>query len=192
MLPECRTRKAPREATTLARGGRGEVDGTQRRLLSGAALRWIGVLLFVLGGLLALAWHLWEEGLPERSPKAVGIIRAMVDLVRVTGDPPRPVSPPVTTFSRGEPIGAAGQWELVDIPGPRHVHAALFKIERERKTRVTVSEPLQILRRGFEGKSFFFVMQGQPPGDYEVRINLIDPNIANAFHEIVVRRFRVQ
>jgi hypothetical protein len=180
------------EARTLDQGGRDEVEGRHRRWLSGAALRWIAILLFAVGGLLAIAWHMWEEGLPERSPKTVGVIRATVDLVRVAGDPPRPVSPPVTAFSRGERIGAAGQWQVVDIPGPRHVHAALFKVERERKTFVTASEALQIPRRGFEGRSFLFVMQGQAPGEYELRINLLDPNIANTFHEIVAQLFRVQ
>ncbi len=183
----------PQEASTLGRGGRGGITGTHRRLLSGAGLAWTGVLLFGVGVLLALGWHLWEEGLPERSPRSLGVIRATVDLVRVDGEPPRPVSPPVGIFSRGERIGAAGEWEVVEIPGPREVRAAVRKVERERKIMVTASEPLRILRRGFQGRSFFFVLPGQPlRGEYEVSINLIDPNIADAFHEIVARRFRVE
>jgi len=160
--------------------------------LTGAGLVWTGILLFGAGGLLAIGWHVWEEGLPERSPKAPGTIRATLEIVKVTGDPPRAVRPAVEWLDPGERIGVAGRWQRIDIPGPRLVNVTLHKVERERGVAIATSENARLRRRGFEDTAFLFVLPGQALGEYEVRVNLVDPNVSTTVHEIARKRFRVQ
>jgi len=160
--------------------------------LTGARLVWTGILLFGAGGLLSLGWHLWEEGLPERSPKAPGAVRATLEIVKVTGDPPRALRPAVEWIERGERIGVGGRWERIDIPGPRLVNVTLHTVERERGVAIARSENVRLRRRGFEHTDFLFVLPGQAPGEYEVRVNLVDPNMFSTLHEIARKRLRVQ
>ena len=152
----------------------------------------MGVLLFGVGGLVAIGWHLWEEGLPERSPKTPGTVRATLEIVKVTGDPPRAVGPAVEWVDPGERIGVGGRWERIDIPGPRLVNATLHTVERERGVAVSTSGSIRLRRRGSEGMQFLFVLPGQPPGEYEVRVHIVDPNVSTTLHEITRKRFRVQ
>lgn len=163
-----------------------------RGWLTGAGLVWTGIVLFAAGGLVALGWHLWEEGLPERSPKTPGAIRATLEIVKVTGDPPRALRPAVEWIEPGERIGVVGKWERIDIPGPRLVNATLHTVGRERGVALARSEPVRIRRRGFVETNFLFIFPSQIAGEYEIRLNLVDPNVPTTLHEIARKRFRVQ
>jgi hypothetical protein len=159
---------------------------------AGRRLVWTGVLLFAAGGVIAGAWHFWEEGLPERSPKSVGTIEAKVEIVRVTGTPPREVRPPVEWIEPGGRIGVLAKLERIDIRGARFVNATLHTVGRERGVAIATSERMRIPRRGFEGTSILIVLPGQTAGEYEVRLNVIDPNTSSTLHEIATKRLRVQ
>ena len=141
---------------------------------------------------MALGWHLWEEGLPERSPKTPGVIRATLEIVKVTGDPPRALRPAVEWIEPGERIGVVGKWERIDIPGPRLVNATLHTVGRERGVALARSEPVRIRRRGLVETNFLFILPSQIAGEYEIRLNLVDPNVPTTLHEIARKRFRVQ
>jgi hypothetical protein len=159
---------------------------------AGRRLVWTGVLLFVAGGLIAGAWHVWEEGLPERSPKSPGTIVASVEIVRVTGTPAREVRPPVESIEPGQRIGVLAKLERIDIAGARFVNATLHTVGRERGVALATSDRVRIPRRGYEGSSVLMVLPGQTIGEYEVRLNLVDPNTSGTLHEIATKRLRVQ
>lgn len=161
-------------------------------MLTGTGLVWTGVLLFVIGGLVAVGWNLWEYGLPERPPKSPGTIRATLEIVEVAGDPPRAVRRVIDVVEEGRPIGVAGRWQHIDIPGPRLVNATLHRVGRGRGARVATSDTLRVPRRGFEDRTFLFVLAGQAAGEYEAALNLVDPNVPGMVHEIARKRFRVQ
>jgi len=160
--------------------------------LSGAGLVWTGILLFAAGGLVAVGWHFWEEGLPETSPKAPGTIRATLEIVRVTGTPPRARRPEVEWVDPGERIGVLARWEQIDIPGIRFVNATLHTVGRERAVAIASSENVTLRRRGFENTNSLLILPGQTTGEYEVRVNLVDPNVFSTLHEIARKRLRVQ
>ena len=149
-------------------------------------------MLFGVGGLLALGWHFWEEGLPERSPKAPGTIRATLEIVMVTGTPPRARRPAVEWVDRGERIGVLARWEHIDIPGIRFVNATLHTVGRERAVAIARSENVTLRRRGFENTDSLLILPGQTTGEYEVRVNIVDPNVFSTLHEIARKRLRVQ
>lgn len=159
---------------------------------AGRRLVWTGVLLFAAGGLIAAAWHVWEEGLPERSPKSPGTIVATVEIVRVTGTPPREVRPPIEWIEPGQRIGVLAKLERIDIRGARFINATLHTIGRERGVAMATSDRVRIPRRGFEGSSVLIVLPAQPAGEYEVHLNLIDPNVSGTLHEITTKHLRVQ
>lgn len=169
-----------------------EASGRKRGPLTGTGLVWTGALLFVVGGLMAIVWNTWEHGLPERSPKTPGVIRATLEIAEVAGHPPRIVRSGVDAIDEGKPIGVTGRWERVDIPGPRLVTTTLHKIGRERGVAVASSAPVRLSRRGFDDGTFFFVLAGQPAGEYEAALGLVDPNAPGMLHEIARKRFRVQ
>ena len=141
---------------------------------------------------MAVGWHVWEEGLPERSPKAPGTIRATLEIVRVTGTPPRARRPAVEWVDPGERIGVLARWEQIDIPGIRFVNTTLHTVGRERAVAIASSENLTLRRRGFENTNSLLILPGQTAGEYEVRVNIVDPNVSTTLHEIARKRFRVQ
>ena len=159
---------------------------------AGRRLVWTGVLLFAAGGLVAAGWHFWEEGLPERSPKTPGAMQATIEIVRVMGTPPREVRPPIEWIEPGQRIGVLVKLERIEIRGSRLVNATLHTVGRERGVAIATSDSVRIRRRGLEGSALLIVLAGQVVGEYEVRLNLVDPNISSTLHEIAAKRLRVQ